>query len=763
MLALTGAMVALVLVPSLAVAPAASAAIAASSRVVYDSSLAPAGLWLMNADGTSPVRFKAGANGATFSADGTKMAYQIGGGVACNVNFGPGQIVSSNANGSNPVTVGTGCSPRISPDGTRVLYMGPPVNGSPDPVYVASLSDPTHPKQILPFPGCIMWVVHAYPKYPNMESVCNIDQLAAWVGNNTIVVSGYQDGLWELPAAGGHPHPILSGQDQDSDWYGGLSVSPDGSTIVGYPLSQPVKGEVLATVPAGGGALRVLFSQGAGTSAYDYPEWLDNQTLVLQHLSGTPAHLTSRIAVTPVATFSPQDINRSDTTAAFPALAPASGLEVSVKVLGIIRSGLAVDDDYPSDGPVNFTVPTAGGQDGSEYTAPADEGQKCMSGCANVLVTVLDSLTHQPVEGATVTASVDPIPKLDLENTASQSAVSEFLAKDNEFLCLQADRAPGVPQSPCGTELSSGLTTNRLGHVYLVYWAPGLVDTAQTTLNVSAAKQTCLQGACAFKGGTANPARLVVRPYLIYQHTGTLAAPEVGLLVEFAQEPNTIVADMALDNYAEHLLKSALKALALFQKHAASIAASSGLVVAIAVHVVEAFKKYGEQLGLIATLLEAEDLSTLGLGEEPYATSVPLDASSAFTGRILSGLGNIPVPGLPKTGPTGILWSDALALNEQQKRVGTGFATRPESIDLKVYEISHCDESYPVCGPGYRYLPAQSSLALELHHGIQAQLCFYFTGSGGFPGLKWSDQFCENQYAAPYWVVSQPNLNRALP
>ena len=432
-------------------------------------------------------------------------------------------------------------------------------------------------------------------------------------------------------------------------------------------------------------------------------------------------------------------------------------------MLGSIRSGLAVDDDFRSDGPVNFTVPTSGGQDGSDYTAPSEEGQKCVSGCVNVLVSVVDSLTHKPVEGATVTASVDPIAKLDLiKNPANESATSEFLANDNEFLCLQADRAPGVPQSPCGTRVPD-LTTNKLGHVYLIYWAPGLVDTAQTTLNVSAAKQTCTQGACALKGGAANPTKLVVRPYLIYQHTGVLPAQEVGLLLELAQEPNHIVADLALDQYAEHLLVHALHALDLFAEHAASIAGVAGLVVSTAVHVVEARTKYGEQLGLISTLLTAEDLSTLGLGEDPYATTVPLDADYAFTGHILSGLGNIPVPGLPKTGPTGILWSDAQALNEQQKRAGTAFATRPESIDLKVYEISHCDEGYPVCGPGYRYLPAQSSLALELHHGIQAQLCFYFTGSGGFPGLKWSDQFCENQYAVPYWVVSQPDLNRSLP
>ena len=303
---------------------AASAAAAAPSGIIYDSNSSPAGLWLMNADGTSPKSFKAGADGATFSADGKKLVYQVGGGVACNVNFGPGQIVAANADGSKPVTIGSGgCSPRISPDGTRVLYLGAPVNGSPDPVYVARLSDPTHPQQILPFPDCIKWVAGKYPKYPNNQSVCNNDQLAAWVGNNTVVVSGYQNGLWELPAAGGKPHPILSG-DQDSDWYGGLSVSPDGAMIAGYPLSQSAKGEVLATVPAGGGSLKVLYTQTSSSPvSYQYPQWLGNQTLVVQHVSGTPAHSTSRIAVTPATAFSPKDINSADTTASFPAIVTA--------------------------------------------------------------------------------------------------------------------------------------------------------------------------------------------------------------------------------------------------------------------------------------------------------------------------------------------------------------------------------------------------------------------------------------------------------
>jgi hypothetical protein len=756
-LALAGAVLALLLVPVLdSAAPAASAAVATASRIVYDSSSSPAGLWLMSADGTSPTSFKAGADGATFSADGAKMAYQVGGAVACNVNFGPGEIVAANADGSKPVTVGTGCSPRISPDGTRVLYIGPPVNGSPDPVYVANLSDPAHPKEILPFPNCVLWVVHAYPKYPNDQSVCNFDQLAAWVGNDTVVVSGYQNGLWELPATGGHPHPVLSGPDQDSDWYSGLSVSPNSEMIAGYPLSQSAQGNVLATVPAGGGALKILYSQGDSSVSYQYPQWLDNQTLVVQHASGTPARLISRIAVTSATAFSPKDINPADTTASFPALAPASGLKVFVKVLGSIRSGLAVDNDYPDGGPVNFTVPTYGGQHGSVYTGPFDEGQKCESGCVNLLVTVVDSLTHKPVTGATVTASLGPIANLGAGALAD-------VPNDNEFLCLQSDKAPGVPQSPCGADLPD-LTTDKQGHVHLVYWAPGLVATARTTLSVSAAEQTCAQGACSLKGGTAGPTALVVRPYLIYQGTGVLPAKEAGLLVELAQEPNLFVADLAADQYAHNLIEQALTTLDLFEEHAATIAGTAGLVVSTTAHAVEAFSKYGEQLGLIATLLEAEHLSTLGLGEEPNATTVPRDASPYFTGHILSGLGNVRVPGLPSAaGPSGILWTDAQALSRAQKRVGTVFATRPEKIDLKVYEVSHCDEGYSVCGPGYKHLPAQSSAAIENHFGVQAQLCFYFSGSGTFPGFKWDDHFCENQYAPLYWVAAQPGTNRALP
>lgn len=327
-------------------ATAAGPRTAPLTRIVYYSGTNPRGLWTMNVDGSSPAPLLSAstgtAAGANFSADGSKLVYQVGGGVACNVNYGPGQIIVANADGSSPVTIGSGCSPRISPDGTRVLYLAGPVNGVETPLYVDRVSDPTHPQQILPTPNCDAWAQGAYPSYPNNQSVCN-SQIAAWVDNNTIVTSGYQNGLWELPATGGNPHPILSGADQSSDWYSGLSVSPDASTIAGYPLSQTAGGFQLVTVPAGGGSLKPLYTQAGNSSdSYDYPQWLDNQTLVMRHSSGSGANLTNRIAVSSASSFAPHDLNPSDTNSAFPAPAPPGGmLTVSGTVADIRGAGLS--------------------------------------------------------------------------------------------------------------------------------------------------------------------------------------------------------------------------------------------------------------------------------------------------------------------------------------------------------------------------------------------------------------------------------------
>ena len=309
----------------------------AAPRIVYRSTTAsPVGLWVMGIDGSSPKSFLPNADGADFSADGTKLVYQIGGDVACNFNFGFGQIVVANADGSGPVTIGAGgCNPRISPDGTRVAYIGPFSNGQQAPLLIASLSDPSHPKQILPFANCIPYVQANYPNYPNNQSVCNFSQNLDWVDNSNIVVSGYQNGLWVIPATGGNPHPILTGIEQSSDWYSGLSVSPDFGTIAGYPLSQSAAAFVLATVPSGGGALKVLYTQSGSNASnyYEYPQWSpDGKTLVVQHSSPSG----NVVALFPAAGGTPTDLNAADVHTRFPTFAPPAG---NHKLMGIIKDG----------------------------------------------------------------------------------------------------------------------------------------------------------------------------------------------------------------------------------------------------------------------------------------------------------------------------------------------------------------------------------------------------------------------------------------
>jgi len=344
---LSGVVAALLALGALGFAPVATAA----PRIVFHSQSSPAGLWAMQADGGGPHSFLAGADGADFSADGTKLTYQVGGSVACQVD-NAGQVKVANADGSGVVAIGSGgCDPRISPDGTQVAYIGPFSNGIPAPVLVASVSDPAHPHQILPFANCINLVNTTFGTYPNRQSVCNNDQTLDWVDNSNLVVSGYQNGLWVLPAAGGDPHPILTGVERSSDWYDGLSVSPDGATIAGYPLSQSAAAFVLATVPAAGaGALGVLYTQqGNSGDAYEYPEWSpDGKTLALQHIATSGALSTDRVAVMPATGGAATDLNPSDANIRFPTFAPPAGNHI---LKGVVTDGSGA----PSAG-VTFSI-----------------------------------------------------------------------------------------------------------------------------------------------------------------------------------------------------------------------------------------------------------------------------------------------------------------------------------------------------------------------------------------------------------------------
>ena len=71
-------------------------------------------------------------------------------------------------------------------------------------------------------------------------------------------------------------------------------------------------------------------------------------------------------------------------------------LDVSVKEIGQSRSGLAIDRHFAQE-------------DASRAFFLTPFSRVCSSGCTNVLVTVTDPLTRQPIEGATVDASVNAV------------------------------------------------------------------------------------------------------------------------------------------------------------------------------------------------------------------------------------------------------------------------------------------------------------------------------------------------------------------
>ena len=164
----------------------------------------------------------------------------------------------------------------------------------------------------------------------------------------------------------------------------------------------------------------------------------------------------------------------------------ACPLKVFVKVEGPITnvgtwSGLHVEaprsgQSFGGEGPVKFTTAMLSKQGQSVKVV-----QKCLSGCANLLVTVIDPRTHRPPDpSATVTAELTGIdtPRPHMEGEQS--------------LCTQSE----TPQATqCGTKLAD-LSTDARGQVHLIYWAPGTVGTLHTHLIVAATACTSSSSAC---------------------------------------------------------------------------------------------------------------------------------------------------------------------------------------------------------------------------------------------------------------------------
>jgi hypothetical protein len=410
-------------------------------------------------------------------------------------------------------------------------------------------------------------------------------------------------------------------------------------------------------------------------------------------------------------------------------------LTVAVTTQGPSRSGLAIDNDEPNYGPINFTAET----NNTKFTEPVSAGQRCESGCTNVLITVTDPKTKKPVTDATVEA------KVSLTGAPERTF-------GTEFICEQS--VATVPK--CGTDLQN-LSTDAKGQVHLLYWAPGFVpDDTSSDLVASidaTAKETCAPSSCPAKEREGTGALSVAtQPYVIYHAKGQLSAAQVKVLIDLSTE-HSITIDPA-DTLALHqMTEPAVEFLEATEREGlanlARLPAAYGEAIVEVVEMGQAIAAYGKAAPLMVIFLKALNLSPIGINDPPFKKSAAGSGTDAFMNLIGGGLGSF--------SPLAQKWTlarDGEALAEQMRQTPSVFATPPENIDLKVYEVSHCDDSNPNCGPGY-----------SGSTGIEPEICFSFEGSDRIPSpkLDWNYVFCAKTYDPVAWVESQQGINTALP
>jgi hypothetical protein len=350
-------------------------------------------------------------------------------------------------------------------------------------------------------------------------------------------------------------------------------------------------------------------------------------------------------------------------------------LKVFVKVVGPIanvgtRSGLAVDRKLRKDGPVNFTIPTVSKTE-SVFAGPLEVGQKCLSGCANLVVTVIDPATGKTVPSADVTA--------DLANIDSQGFPA-LEQQGDQFVCLQSD---DPSPASCSVNLG-GLSTDANGELHLIYWAPGEVVPGHAKLTITATKcsATCTAGQ---QMGSASTT-LTVTPYVIYKHQGgVLGAEAVKSLIDAVDDPKLL--SQLVSHASSHVLSTALEWLAheeLLSKHVIELAVGpEGFAVIEALEltkeIAEGFKGIKEEQGIAAEYLKALDLSSTGLYSEPFEHDIAAPVNPAWQQTLLAGLGN-----LGHIGAGGVLWDlgeNLVKFYDHHRR----FGVLPERVGVSVF------------------------------------------------------------------------------
>jgi hypothetical protein len=354
-------------------------------------------------------------------------------------------------------------------------------------------------------------------------------------------------------------------------------------------------------------------------------------------------------------------------------------------------------------------------------TEPAfNAGDKCLSGCEDLLITVTDPSNHnRPVPNAVVSASV--------------TGVGDKYLKPNTtgYFCsvIQPNR--------CGTpRYITGLRTNTSGRLALTYWAPGIVSKQGATITVRAS-EPCSQSACPRKKktGTADK-KVTVMPNIIYQAEATLDESEVKALAKWAESK---ILELAIHHSIEEILDHSLSALALAEKLAEETADKIGEGaerVSGVIEVADLINGLRLEYGFMALFLDKFKLSGIGLGrprEQPTVDGAP---SSLL-------IGDLAADGTPPLhlGAKGLMYryGEHLGFLEEEHEL------HPQQIHLYVYEVSDCRQGGD-CAPEYL---GRTGIEPALYIELES------TDTAGEQSFR---QAFEIPYNAHAWMLTQKGL-----
>ncbi len=421
-------------------------------------------------------------------------------------------------------------------------------------------------------------------------------------------------------------------------------------------------------------------------------------------------------------------------------LTPASALaaaclQVFIKIVGPIpnvgtRSGMSVDSYAPDDGPVNFTKLT-GSAKATPLVGAGSTGQQCVSGCANILIKVVNKATKKPATNTEVDVSLGPI------DTGEAPALHQ---QGTQFLCPQTDSSA----QQCGTSLD-GLKTDEKGYVRLLYWAPGELVAAHVELYA----QACTPAACALKRAKS---KITVYPYRIFHYQGELKPETVAALVEMVREEGHFdVASHAAEFGLEAVAKAWIDLLGVESHVVELVLGPIGFAVAFTlIDLAHATSELLEEAGLRGAFFDASGLSEAGLKTSEFAKVFGPGDAVYMESQVLN-------VGKVFTLSSGWLWQLAQKLAKEYPfhTFHTVTDVKPEPLDLSVYETSYCSQyvnptfhslgEEAHCGPGYGSVHSPN---------IRTDLCIYITQLGS--------PTCGIQYDAPIWVVSQKGLDEHL-